>query len=101
MWLPTKTWVDAIDHAKKQRFTNKMVTTAINFFCQSLGSKFATTNGEFVVFHAQFVADTGLEMTVKQTVHFYYVQSTDLKDEPKVPIDIQYWQQQYNKFLNM
>jgi hypothetical protein len=70
-WLPTKTWADAIDHAKQEIFTNKMVSTAINFICQSLGSKFSTTNGEFAVFHAAFVVNTGLEATVKQTVHFY------------------------------
>jgi hypothetical protein len=26
-WLPTKTWVDAIDHAKQQRFRIKMVSS--------------------------------------------------------------------------
>jgi hypothetical protein len=98
-WLPTKTWVDAIDHAKQQRLTNKMVTTAINFICERLGSKFATTKGEFAVFHAAFVVNTGLEeATCKQTVHFYYVQSTTLEDKPKVSNDICYWQQQYDNF---
>jgi hypothetical protein len=100
-WLPTKTWVDAIDHAKQGIFTNKMVTTAINFICQSLGSKFSTTNGEFAVFHAQFEVDTGLEVTVKQTVHFYYVQPATSKEKPKVSNDIRYWQQQYTKFSCM
>jgi hypothetical protein len=78
-----------------------MVSTAIHFICQSIGSKFSTTNGEFAVFHAQFKVDTGLEATVKQIVHFYYVQPTTSKDKPKVSNDIRYWKQQYNKFSSM
>jgi hypothetical protein len=78
-----------------------MVSTAINFICESLGSKFSTTRGELSVFHnATFVVNTGLEATCKQTVHFYYVQSTT-KDKPKVLNDIHYWQQQYNKSSSM
>jgi hypothetical protein len=100
-WLPTKAWVDAIDHAKEQTFSNKIVSTAINFICQSLGSKFSTTNGDFTVFHAQFKVNTELETIKKQTVHFYYVQPTTLKDKPKVSNDIRYWQQQYDKFSSM
>jgi hypothetical protein len=88
-WLPTRTWADAIDHAKQQSLTNKMVSTAINFICESLGSKFSTTRGEFSVFHAASVVNTGLEATCKQTVHFCYVQSTT-KDKPKVLNDIRY-----------
>jgi hypothetical protein len=78
-----------------------MVSRSINFLCESLGSKFSTTDGEFVVFHAQFEVDIGLEVTVKQTVHFYHVQPATSKDEPKVSNDIRYWQQQSNKFSSM
>jgi hypothetical protein len=41
--------------------TNKMVSKAINFICESLGSKLSTTNRVFAVFHAAFVVNTGLE----------------------------------------
>jgi hypothetical protein len=93
-WHPTKIWADAIAHAKQEVFTNKkMVSTAINFICQSLGSKFSKMNGEFAAFHAAFVVNTGLEATVKQTVHLYYVQPATSKDKPKVSNDIRYcWQ---------
>jgi hypothetical protein len=99
-WLPTKTWVDAIDHVKQQRFAIKMVSRSINFFCEFLGSKSSTTDGEFVVFHEHFEVNTGSGAACKQTVHFYYVQPTT-KDKLKVLNDIRYWQQQYNKFLSM
>jgi hypothetical protein len=42
-------------------FTNKMVSNAIDFICESMGSKFSTTSGVFAVFHAAFVVNTGLE----------------------------------------
>ena len=100
-WLPTKAWVDAIDHGKRQTFTMKMVSTAINFICQSMGSKFITTKGEFDVFHAAFVVNTGLEDIMKQKVHFYYVQPATWIHKPIVCKDICYWQQQYDKFSNM
>jgi hypothetical protein len=100
-WLPTKAWVDAINHGKRQTFTNKIVSTANNFICQNMGSKFSTTKGGFVVFHAVFQVNTGLEDIVKQNVHFYYVQPTARIQKPIVCKDICYWQQQYDKFSNM
>jgi hypothetical protein len=79
-----------------------MVSTAINFICESMGSKFSTMKGEFAVFHAAFVVNTGLEEAiVKHKIHLYYIQPTAFKDESKVLNDICYWQQQYTKLSSM
>jgi hypothetical protein len=60
-----------------------MVSAAISFICECLGSNFSRTRGEFPVFLAAFAVNTGLEATVKQRVHFYYVQPTTSNSDPK------------------
>jgi hypothetical protein len=62
MWLPTKRWVDTIDHAK-QKFTNKMISTAVHFISQSLGSKFSTLMASLLCFimHLKSTQDLRLQ----------------------------------------
>ena len=98
-WLPMAAWEDIIQQKTGIKFSPSIVSRAFNYIISREDSKFTGVDGKrYKIFNNYKKIDIGSGPSLKQIVHFFWIQAADKESKPQCPSDAMFWEVKYKQW---